>query len=77
MLSFQIACAIKALTSLARNDASPHILCGDFNSESTSPGYQLVMEGYLSDDMIDKLQAIENVELPDGTVSTMFIKKDF
>ena len=69
LLYFQIACAIKALLNLAGGDTNPHILCGDFNSEASSPGYQLVMEGYLSDDKIDELQSLENLTLPDGSVS--------
>ncbi|CAC5390855.1 unnamed protein product [Mytilus coruscus] len=67
-----ISCAIKALLNLAESDSNPHILCGDFNSEATSPGYQLVLEGFLSDDMIDQLQSIENVDMPDGTKKALF-----
>ncbi|CAG2197946.1 unnamed protein product [Mytilus edulis] len=68
----QISCAIKALLNLAESDSNPHILCGDFNSEATSPGYQLVLEGFLSDDMIDQLQSIENVDMPDGSKKALF-----
>ena len=54
--------------NLAGSETNPHVLCGDFNSEVTSPGYQLVLEGYLSDSMIDQLQSLANLQLPDGTV---------
>ena len=54
--------------NLAGSETNPHVLCGDFNSEVTSPGYQLVLEGYLSDSMIDQLQSLANLQLPDGSV---------
>lgn len=68
----QIACAIKALVNLAGSETNPHVLCGDFNSEVTSPGYQLVLEGYLSDSMIDQLQSLANLQLPDGSKKALF-----
>jgi endonuclease/exonuclease/phosphatase family metal-dependent hydrolase len=54
--------------NLAGSETNPHVLCGDFNSEVTSPGYQLVLEGYLLDSMIDQLQSLANLQLPDGSV---------
>lgn len=65
----QIASAIKEVVSKAGGDLTPHILCGDFNSEVTSPGYQLCTEGYLSDACIQQLQSLENLQFQDGTVS--------
>jgi hypothetical protein len=47
---------------------NPHILCGDFNCESTCAPFQLARDGYLSNEMIEKLQAMEYIELPDGQV---------
>ena len=75
-LNPQIASAIKEVVSKAGSDLTPHILCGDFNSEVTSPGYQLCKEGYLSDSCIQQLQSLENLQFPDGTVRTRnFIKR--
>ena len=75
-LNPQIASAIKEVVSQAGSDLTPHILCGDFNSEVTSPGYQLCKEGYLSDSCIQQLQSLENLQFPDGTVRThSFIKR--
>ncbi|XP_022293286.2 uncharacterized protein LOC111103940 [Crassostrea virginica] len=67
----QIASAIKEVVSKAGSDLTPHILCGDFNSEVTSPGYQLCKEGYLSDSCIQQLQSLENLQFPDGTKSSL------
>ncbi|CAG5130917.1 unnamed protein product, partial [Candidula unifasciata] len=61
----QVACAIKQLVAKAGNDSCPHIICGDFNSEVTSPAYQLAKDGYLSDDHIHKLQSLQNLEITD------------
>ncbi|XP_035827524.1 actin cytoskeleton-regulatory complex protein pan1 [Aplysia californica] len=63
----QVASAIKELVSKAGNDLNPHIICGDFNSEVTSPGYQLAKEGYLSDAHIRNLQAMETMDNTDGS----------
>lgn len=78
--TLQIASAIKEVVSKAGGDLTPHILCGDFNSEVTSPGYQLCTEGYLSDACIQQLQSLENLQFQDGTVSrikySVFVKGD-
>lgn len=78
--TLQIASAIKEVVSKAGGDLTPHILCGDFNSEVTSPGYQLCTEGYLSDACIQQLQSLENLQFQDGTVSrikySVFFKGD-
>ncbi|XP_062578492.1 uncharacterized protein LOC134240412 [Saccostrea cucullata] len=50
---------------------NPHIICGDFNSEVTSPGYQLCTEGYLSDACIQQLQSLENLQFQDGSKSSL------
>uniref|UniRef100_A0A0B7AGS2 Endonuclease/exonuclease/phosphatase domain-containing protein n=1 Tax=Arion vulgaris TaxID=1028688 RepID=A0A0B7AGS2_9EUPU len=63
----QVACAIKQLVEKAVSDLNPHIICGDFNSDVTSPGYQLAKDGYLSDDHIQKLQALQNLDNTDGS----------
>ncbi|KAK3097801.1 hypothetical protein FSP39_013307 [Pinctada imbricata] len=67
----QIASAIKEVVTKAGSDGHPHILCGDFNSEVTSPGYQLCTEGYLSDAMIQYLQNMENLQLSDGNKTSL------
>lgn len=64
-----MACAIKQLVAKAGSDLHPHIICGDFNSEVTSPAYQLAKDGYLSDDHIQKLQSLQNLDIADGSVS--------
>ncbi|BFZ09921.1 hypothetical protein BsWGS_12960 [Bradybaena similaris] len=63
----QVACAIKQLVAKAGSDLHPHIICGDFNSEVTSPAYQLAKDGYLSDDHIQKLQSLQNLDVADGS----------
>ncbi|GFS27034.1 glucose-repressible alcohol dehydrogenase transcriptional effector [Elysia marginata] len=63
----QIACAIKQLVAKAGNDLSPHIICGDFNSKVTMAGYQLAKDGYLSDEHIRTLQALEALTNTDGS----------
>lgn len=65
----QAACAIKEVVGMAGGEGSPHIICGDFNSEWNSPAYQLVLDGYLSDTSIRKLQAVEKLELAEGSKS--------
>ena len=47
---------------------NPHVICGDFNSPPSSPAHQLTQEGYLNDDTMAKLQALDNVPLEDGKV---------
>ena len=64
----QVACAIKEVVGMAGSDGA-HIICGDFNSEWSSPVYQLVLDGYLSDSSIQTLQAVQRLELNDGAVS--------
>ena len=61
-------CAIRELVRQAGSDSNPRILCGDFNSTVTSAGYQLATEGYFNDDVLKQLQALENLNMPDGTV---------
>ncbi|GFN85747.1 glucose-repressible alcohol dehydrogenase transcriptional effector [Plakobranchus ocellatus] len=63
----QVACAIKQLVSKAGSDMNPHIICGDFNSNPTSAGYQLAKDGYLSDDHIRSLQAVEALTNSDSS----------
>lgn len=67
----QVACAIKEVVGMAGSDGA-HIICGDFNSEWSSPVYQLVLDGYLSDSSIQTLQAVQRLELNDGAVSSRF-----
>ncbi|XP_062610899.1 uncharacterized protein LOC134272714 [Saccostrea cucullata] len=67
----QIACAIKEVVNKAGSDMNPHIICGDFNSEVTSPGYQLCTERYLSDACIQQLQSLENLQFQDGSKSSL------
>ena len=68
MLGVQAACGIKEVVGVAGSDGA-HIICGDFNSEWSSPAYQLVLDGYLSDSSIHSLQAVQKLELNDGAVS--------
>jgi len=67
----QIVCAIKELVKKAGGDGQALVLCGDFNSEITSPGYRLATEGYLSDEVLKQLQALENLEMADGSVGVI------
>ncbi|XP_041354854.1 muscle M-line assembly protein unc-89-like [Gigantopelta aegis] len=59
----QIACAIKEVVNRAGSNDSSHIICGDFNLGSSTPGYQLACDGYLSDASLATLQAIENLDI--------------
>ncbi|KAH9508393.1 hypothetical protein Btru_055090 [Bulinus truncatus] len=69
----QVACAVKELVSKAGSDLNPHIICGDFNSLFSSPGYQLARDGYLVDTNIKKLQAIQALELTDDSASKAIV----
>ncbi|XP_055888209.1 uncharacterized protein LOC106076991 isoform X1 [Biomphalaria glabrata] len=69
----EVACAIKELVTNSGSDLNPHIICGDFNSMYNSPAYQLVKDGYLIDNNIKKLQAIQALELTDNTVSKAIV----
>ncbi|XP_060067696.1 ABC transporter F family member 4-like [Ylistrum balloti] len=67
----QIVCAIKELAKQGGSDCHAQILCGDFNSEVTSPGYKLAMEGYITDEVLRQLQALENLEMPDSNKAAL------
>lgn len=64
----QAACAIKEIVTVAGGDGA-HVICGDFNSQWSSPVYQLVLDGYLSDSSIQILQDVQRLELEDGAKS--------
>lgn len=67
----QVSCIVRELLSLADAEASSsHLLCGTFNMEEGCPGYQLIADGYLSDDMIETLQKQTLVQIPNKNVST-------
>ncbi|XP_070190310.1 uncharacterized protein [Littorina saxatilis] len=66
----QAACAIKEVVGMAGSDGA-HIICGDFNSEWSSPIYQLVLDGYLSDSSIATLQGVQRLELNDGAKKSL------
>ena len=68
---FQVACAIKEMVTLAGGAQNPHVICGDFNSAPDTPAHQLTLEGYLNDNTMNKLQALDTVQLPDGKVCTL------
>ncbi|KAH3739787.1 nucleolar protein dao-5-like isoform X2 [Dreissena polymorpha] len=68
----QIASAIKEIVSQSSGDAFPHIICGDFNSPPLSAGYLVARDGYPSgDETINRLMAIEGLELPDGKKASL------
>ena len=69
----QVASAIKELVLQAGSDLNPHLICGDFNSTPSSPGYQLARDGYLSDQHIHDLQALNNMDNGDGSVSVFVV----
>ncbi|XP_064627808.1 nucleolar protein dao-5-like isoform X2 [Lineus longissimus] len=62
----QIAYAVNRLVAMAGGLQNAHILCGDFNCEATWAPFQLARDGYLANEMIEQLQAMECIELPDG-----------
>ncbi|KAL8611335.1 hypothetical protein ACOMHN_014390 [Nucella lapillus] len=64
----QAACAVKEVVGTSGSEGA-HIVCGDFNAEWSSPVYQLVLDGYLSDSSIHALQSIQRLELNDGAKS--------
>lgn len=37
------------MDKLSKNGELPILLCGDFNTRETDPGYQLATDGYLND----------------------------
>lgn len=43
---------------------NPHIICGDFNSEPTSPGYALARDGYPSDETLNVLKSLKEIDVP-------------
>ncbi|CAG5115137.1 unnamed protein product [Candidula unifasciata] len=63
----QVALAVNQLVTKAGSDQNPHIICGDFNADASSPAYQLARDGYLSDDHIRKLQALQALSNTDGS----------
>ncbi|XP_076466308.1 uncharacterized protein LOC143297741 isoform X2 [Babylonia areolata] len=64
----QAACAVKEVVGMCGSEGA-HMVCGDFNAEWSSPVYQLMLDGYLSDSSIHTLQAVQRLELDDGAKS--------
>lgn len=48
----QASYAFKVMNRLSNHGEVPFSLCGDFNTRTTDPGYQLASEGYLNDSSI-------------------------
>lgn len=67
----EVACAIKELVTVAGGAQNPHVICGDFNSPPGSPAHQLTIEGYLNDDTMSKLQALDHVSHSNGKTSSL------
>ena len=68
----QVACAVKELVNVAGGSENAYILAGDLNALPDMAPYQLARDGYLNDEMIDKLQQMKTVAMPDGSVSHGF-----
>ncbi|CAH1798443.1 unnamed protein product [Owenia fusiformis] len=67
----QISQSIKKVVEVAGGADNPHIICGDFNSQPDTPGYQLACDGYLNDTTMNALQALRHVEMPDGSQAAL------
>ncbi|XP_022088374.1 carbon catabolite repressor protein 4 homolog 1-like [Acanthaster planci] len=61
VIALQIALAANTLAQFAGDGNSALILCGDFNTEPHMPAYQLLREGCLSDQSVEKLRQFETV----------------
>lgn len=61
------------MSKLVSSAGQPQIICGDFNSRDMGPGYQLAKDGYLSTEMIQHLQSLNVLDLPDGSVNAKII----
>lgn len=55
---------------MAGGTQNAHVICGDFNSAPGSAPHQLTQEGYLNDNSMTALQAIDNISLASGKVQT-------
>ncbi|XP_014677143.1 PREDICTED: uncharacterized protein LOC106817011 [Priapulus caudatus] len=64
--ALQVASAANGLVSFAGSSSTPLLLCGTLGIRPSLPGYQLLKDGYLSSEMIEKLQAAMDVQLPSG-----------
>ncbi|KAL8596325.1 hypothetical protein ACOMHN_067366 [Nucella lapillus] len=64
----QVACAIKEVVKVSGSGGA-HMICGDFNSEWTTPAYQMVVDGALSQASVCTLQDLNNLELENGAKS--------
>ncbi|XP_023932184.1 glucose-repressible alcohol dehydrogenase transcriptional effector isoform X1 [Lingula anatina] len=67
----QAAAAVREVVNKAGGAHNPHIVCGDFNSFPDSCAYQLLQDGYLSDNSINQLQEVTNVELSDNSKAAL------
>ncbi|XP_076358728.1 uncharacterized protein LOC143251193 [Tachypleus tridentatus] len=59
-----VSCLAREAFSAMKGLQQPHVLCGRFNIPANGPAYQLLKDGYLSNEMIEDLQARKDVSLP-------------
>ena len=45
-----------------------HIMCGDFNSNCSSPAYQLMLDGELSEESLSLLRTVKSLQPSDDAV---------
>ena len=69
----QASLAMRHIVKLAGGTDKPHILCGDFNQEPHMPGYQLMENGYLSDDNKGRLRKNITLNNNRNEVCAMFV----
>ncbi|XP_076445684.1 uncharacterized protein LOC143283364 isoform X2 [Babylonia areolata] len=64
----QVACAIREVVSMSGSEGA-HVICGDFNSEWTTPAYQMALDGSLAPSSVSTLEGISNLDLENGAKS--------
>lgn len=62
--ALQVACLARQAASVMSSPNKALLLCGEFNMAESEAPYQLLRDGYLSNDMIEELQRRKDVTLP-------------
>ncbi|XP_076444929.1 uncharacterized protein LOC143282923 [Babylonia areolata] len=60
--TIQAYCAVQEVVAVSGSRGA-HVICGDFNSDCSSPVYKLVMDGYLCDSSIQTLRRVQGLQL--------------
>lgn len=62
--ALQVSCLVREVVRLNGGTSRPYLLGGEFNMLESEAPYQLLRDGYLSNDMIEELQRRKDVVLP-------------